>query len=143
LILRACIDCGSLSDQVRCLEHRGTPRNGSTRRWRKVRAAVLKRDGYRCRYCGAEATTVDHVRPVVSGGTDREDNLVAACADCNGTKGDKTLDAFGSTPSDANDLALRLGLRIPPPPNPQRDISLGHRASAGKNSPGLRGRSAC
>lgn len=104
---------------------------------------MLKRDGYRCRYCGAEATTVDHVRPVVSGGTDREDNLVAACAECNGAKGDKSLDAFGATPSDAKDLALGLGLRAGVGANPLPKTPLGHRASAGKNSPGRGGRSAC
>ena len=110
MILRACVDCGALSDRIRCAKHRGVERDGSTRAWRKVRAAVLKRDGYRCRYCGAEATTVDHVRPVVSGGTDREDNLVAACAECNRAKGDKTLAEFGLTTERDGVTNLALGL---------------------------------
>jgi 5-methylcytosine-specific restriction endonuclease McrA len=94
-MLRACIDCGALSDQSHCLEHRGKERNGSTRQWRKVRTAVLKRDQHRCFYCGERATTVDHLRPVSRGGTDHESNLVACCSDCNAAKGDKTPAEFG------------------------------------------------
>jgi 5-methylcytosine-specific restriction endonuclease McrA len=94
-VLRACIDCGRLSDEPHCPEHRGEKRNGSTRAWRKVRDEVLKRDHERCFYCGEPATTVDHLRPVSRGGTDDKSNLVAACSDCNGSKGDRTPAEFG------------------------------------------------
>lgn len=70
-------------------------RKGSTRAWRKVRAAVLKRDCSLCAYCGGPATIVDHVQPVNRGGTDDESNLVAACATCNGSKGDLTPAEWG------------------------------------------------
>jgi 5-methylcytosine-specific restriction endonuclease McrA len=70
-------------------------RGGSTRAWRKVRAVVLERDGYCCVYCGGEATTADHIQPVNRGGTDDEANLVAACATCNGSKGDLTPAEWG------------------------------------------------
>lgn len=54
---------------------------------KRVRYAVLERDGYRCRYCGAEAADaklhVDHRMPVARGGTNDFANLVTACADCN------------------------------------------------------------
>lgn len=96
-MLRVCNEwgCAALSDQPRCPEHQGRTRNGSTREWRKIRAAVLKRDHFRCFYCGDPATTVDHLVPVIRGGTDDESNLVAACAGCNGTKGDRTPSEFG------------------------------------------------
>lgn len=55
---------------------------GSTRRWRRVRVAILVRDLYTCRYCGAYAATVDHVLRRRDGGTDDPANLVAACWDC-------------------------------------------------------------
>ena len=83
---RPCIVCGVLSSRNSCPAHRGH-RNGSTREWRKVRAAVLERDRRRCHYCGARATTVDHLYPVTAGGSSHPGNLVAACAACNGRKG--------------------------------------------------------
>jgi 5-methylcytosine-specific restriction endonuclease McrA len=55
---------------------------------------VLLRDEYRCGYCAAvgdRATmTVDHVTPRSQGGRSTWENLVAACAECNGRKRDRT-----------------------------------------------------
>ncbi|GAS94389.1 HNH endonuclease domain protein [Mycolicibacterium canariasense] len=54
---------------------------------KRLRFEILRRDGYRCRYCGhtaAEAELrVDHVIPTALGGGDDPDNLVAACEPCN------------------------------------------------------------
>lgn len=54
----------------------------------RLRFLVLKRDAYRCTYCGKTAGPgvvlhVDHVIPVVEGGPTTEDNLVTACDECN------------------------------------------------------------
>ena len=57
--------------------------------WEAIRDRVLERDGYRCAYCGNEATEADHVIPKVKGGTDTMDNLVSACRRCNGSKQDR------------------------------------------------------
>jgi len=63
--------------------------HGSTRAWRKIRAWVLRRDGYRCqvtrdgRPCHATAVDVDHIVRREHGGTDAPSNLRAACASCN------------------------------------------------------------
>jgi len=57
-----------------------TKRKGFTR---AVREAILKRDGYRCRYCGDNAETVDHVIPVAFVPIHTAANLVAACGRCN------------------------------------------------------------
>ena len=51
---------------------------------------VLRRDGFRCGYCGGPADTRDHVIPRSRGGATSWTNLVAACADCNGRKRDRT-----------------------------------------------------
>ena len=51
---------------------------------------VLRRDGFRCGYCGGPADTRDHVIPRSRGGATSWTNLVAACADCNGLKRDST-----------------------------------------------------
>lgn len=57
--------------------------------WDAVRVAILKRDGYVCGYCGAEADTVDHMFPKVRGGTDDPSNLIACCRRCNSIKKDQ------------------------------------------------------
>jgi 5-methylcytosine-specific restriction endonuclease McrA len=64
--------------------------HGSSNRWRKRRAIILKMHDYCCVYCGDEANTVDHLIPVSKGGTDDPLNLVAACSKCNSGLRDKT-----------------------------------------------------
>lgn len=64
---------------------------------KRTRYEVLRRDNHTCRYCGRAAPeaklTVDHVVPVALGGSDKPDNLVAACADCNAGKSSTSPDA--------------------------------------------------
>lgn len=58
--------------------------------------AILARDHYRCAYCARTgACTVDHVYPKSRGGDESFGNLVAACADCNGRKADRTPEEAG------------------------------------------------
>lgn len=82
-MLRACPRTGRPCP-INCQRCR---RGGSTRWWRRTRALVLARDGYVCQIngpcCTGVATTVDHIRRVVDGGTDDLANLRAACARCN------------------------------------------------------------
>lgn len=59
------------------------------------RRGVLARDGARCAYCAAPASTVDHVVPRSRGGPHAWENVVAACRDCNARKDDRTLDELG------------------------------------------------
>lgn len=57
------------------------------------RKNVLRRDGFRCQYCGVrDGLTVDHVFPKSRGGKDTWENLVAACTSCNNRKGNRTPD---------------------------------------------------
>lgn len=65
--------------------------------------AVMILHGNRCRYCGGEATEVDHIIPKSKGGTDDAKNLVAACRSCNASKGDHSLppDALRKVMEDA------------------------------------------
>lgn len=76
-----------------------------------LRFAVLTRDNYTCRYCGAKAPDVklhvDHVLPKSKGGKDALDNLVTACATCNQGK-HATLTEQATPSVSRNDLLDRL-----------------------------------
>ena len=66
---------------------------GSTREWRRIRAAVLKRDGYICQLkiagvCTYRADCVHHLYGKDSGDNPR--GLVASCTPCNLHVGDPT-----------------------------------------------------
>lgn len=71
-----------------------------------IKLRICKRDDYTCKYCNVRLwvkqkssayiklhrkLTIDHVIPLSKGGTWKDDNLVAACKDCNVKKGDKIL----------------------------------------------------
>ncbi len=60
-----------------------------------TRKAVFARDGGRCAYCGASATSVDHVVPRSRGGEHVWDNVVASCARCNHAKADRPIAELG------------------------------------------------
>ena len=83
------------------------PNRSRTRAVPFSRLAVLRRDSFRCAYCGSVAETIDHVVPRVRGGTSSYSNCAACCKRCNSTKGSKTLEASG--------LQLRLDVRLEAP----------------------------
>lgn len=60
---------------------------------KSVRFAVLRRDGFRCVYCGARPIDselhIDHIHPRSLGGSDEIENLVTACQSCNLGKSNK------------------------------------------------------
>lgn len=57
----------------------------------KMRFAIYKRDGYRCRICGRSQNTtlleVDHIYPIAKGGKTTYENLQTLCHNCNVKKG--------------------------------------------------------
>lgn len=61
-----------------------------------VRFNILRRDGFKCVYCGAKAFNgaelqVDHIFPVSLGGSNSESNLITSCKECNQGKKAKLL----------------------------------------------------
>lgn len=50
-----------------------------------------------CAYCGGEATSIDHIVPLVLGGEHHWSNLAPACARCNSQKRDRPLLVFLAT----------------------------------------------
>jgi 5-methylcytosine-specific restriction endonuclease McrA len=65
-----------------------------------------KRKRARCTYCPSLATTVDHVVPLVRGGTNHEGNLTPCCRPCNSSKSGLLVSEW------------RTGIRLPPMTNP-------------------------
>jgi 5-methylcytosine-specific restriction endonuclease McrA len=62
------------------------------------RAGVLRRDGFRCGYCGGgHGITVDHIVPTSRGGKNTWTNTVASCDPCNQHKGNRTPQEAGMT----------------------------------------------
>lgn len=62
--------------------------------WDRIRAQILKRDGYVCQCSGCKAanrvlpaTHVDHIRKKADGGTDDPSNLQSLNVDCHKLKG--------------------------------------------------------
>jgi hypothetical protein len=79
----------------------------------RVRFEVMRRDGFKCVYCGATAQEtrleVDHRVPVAERGTSEPANLVTACKSCNRGKSDTQLDAPTKLPPSAAEVrASRL-----------------------------------
>jgi 5-methylcytosine-specific restriction endonuclease McrA len=60
-----------------------------------TRKGILARDENRCVYCGAAATSLDHVVPRSRGGAHTWENVVAACGRCNHQKADRPLHDLG------------------------------------------------
>ena len=84
------------------------------------RRVLFARDGWHCAYCKGPAETIDHVLPRSRGGRHAWENVVAACAKCNHTKGDRTPAELGwrlhVAPVAPKGLAWRvLGHRAPDP----------------------------
>lgn len=79
---------------------------------RRLRYEILRRDNNTCRYCHATDAplTIDHLVPVVLGGTDDPSNLVAACKDCNAGKSSSNPD--DATVAQVSDEALRWGRAV-------------------------------
>jgi 5-methylcytosine-specific restriction endonuclease McrA len=93
------------------------------------RQGVLNRDGRRCGYCHAPATTVDHVLPRSRGGRNSWKNTVAACDPCNQHKRDRT-------PAEAGDAAAVHPVR---PHLGVADAALnGRRCGAARRRPSMR-----
>jgi hypothetical protein len=57
----------------------------------KMRFAIYKRDGYRCRICGRKTDDleIDHIYPIAKGGKTTYDNLQTLCHKCNAKKSDQ------------------------------------------------------
>lgn len=87
---------------------------------KRLRYEILRRDNHTCRYCGSSSPqvklTVDHVLPSALGGSDKPENLVAACSDCNAGKAasnpDQPLVAQASADASRWAIAVRASVEV-------------------------------
>lgn len=79
------------------------------------RRIVLLRDwraeGRLCAYCPSLADSIDHVVPLVLGGTNFEDNLAPVCRPCNSSKGSLLLVEWRPRYAAAELRGVRLPVR--------------------------------
>jgi 5-methylcytosine-specific restriction endonuclease McrA len=83
---RPCLRCGRPSWTSTCAScaPQTTAGRGYGRDWQLLRLEILDRDEHRCGWCGARATTVDHIVPLARGGARLDPaNLIASCGRCN------------------------------------------------------------
>lgn len=64
-----------------------------------VRWSVMRRDNFKCRYCGNHppraSLRIDHITPISEGGAKLDpNNLLTTCRWCNSGKGDDIIDPF-------------------------------------------------
>jgi 5-methylcytosine-specific restriction endonuclease McrA len=65
------------------LRSRGPRRRLDPDSYHKLRAEVLRRDGWRCQTCGRpDRLQVHHIRSRGRLGDDADENLITLCADC-------------------------------------------------------------
>jgi 5-methylcytosine-specific restriction endonuclease McrA len=66
----------------------------------RIRFIVFSRDNFTCRYCGRKPPEtileVDHYHPKSAGGTNRVENFITSCRECNRGKGDFILNKVES-----------------------------------------------
>lgn len=75
----------------------------------RLRRGIFDAWGSGCAYCGGQADTLDHIRPVARGGPTVRTNLVPACQRCNYAKGHAdALDWFRAHHGWSTDREQRL-----------------------------------
>ena len=62
---------------------------------KRLRFEIFDRDGFQCQYCGRQppdvCLNVDHIIPVLEGGSNDPANLTTSCSECNSGKGARML----------------------------------------------------
>lgn len=85
---RPCPEHGKRKPATISAQRRALNRSGWA--WSNTRKQVIRRDGGRCQLCPTDRPTpgavVDHIVPIVNGGTDDMSNLQLLCTPCHNAK---------------------------------------------------------
>ena len=81
----------SRSDERTVRRLRETSAAGLSRTQRTKLLKLWQNQNLSCSYCSTKCETVDHVIPLIRGGSNFVGNLVPACRRCNSSKGSKLL----------------------------------------------------
>jgi hypothetical protein len=93
-----CAECGTVFAQ-RVKIQRFCSAECRTAHLEKGTFTIFERDGFACFWCGKSSFEdkaelhLEHVFPLVAGGTNRAENLVTSCADCNLEKAAQLISA--------------------------------------------------
>ena len=85
---KACVICGTVSDQARCPTHRINPNahrspNRDRAAQARFRTALLKRAGHQCEACGeTQDLRACHITPLARGGSYDPSNGRLLCRSC-------------------------------------------------------------
>lgn len=104
--VQACKTCGKDFNPIRstakycsdiCRQHDFLTKKKRITIPRDLRFSILKRDGFRCQYCGAtpdqKELRVDHIVSIKDGGAlTATKNLITTCNPCNSGKGEESID---------------------------------------------------
>jgi hypothetical protein len=63
---------------------------------KRFREEIYKDWDYKCGYCNAPATSLDHIVPRFKSGTSNRNNLIPACQRCNSNKGTTPIETWYS-----------------------------------------------
>lgn len=88
------VSCDDSVEVVLEIIRKSEPREKVTKKKisKKVRQAVMQRDGYQCQVCrDTDDLCLDHIIPESKGGTKDINNLQVLCRSCNSKKGIKTM----------------------------------------------------
>lgn len=81
-MLKACVVCGTPSEQARCRDHR-IERDASGRTRARHRKILIERDGDHCARCGGPGPfQLDHAIPLADNGPDTVENKRLLCLNC-------------------------------------------------------------
>lgn len=58
---------------------------------KKFRESIYQAWDYKCGYCSADATSLDHIVPRFKSGSSNRHNLLPCCRRCNATKGSEDM----------------------------------------------------